>query len=217
MPSAEASFPEGSFALNTFLERVSTNCTSNATTWTCPPYHTYDSSPTQSKATFDWVITPSAPKSSTNFSISSSSNPFTIPFSNVSLNLVDQDLQTEHYGFSVAVDKTVIPTGAVNVNCYYNGTTLEAKLYTRLKQIFADTSYTSTVSSPAPASTGGSYSGGQQLWPYAIEVIQSIAGGSGVPDCYRMVKGNAVEHLTQGLETKTSTDICNCVYKSHIQ
>ena len=87
-------------------------------------------------------------------------------------------------------------------------------MYTRLKQVYADTSYSSTVSSAGPASTGGAYSGGQQLWPYAIEITQSIGGGAGVPDCYRFEDGNPVEHLTQGLKAKASDDICSCFYKS---
>lgn len=213
-PALGASFPVGFYAFNTFLKRASTDCTSNATTWTCAPYNTYDNSPSQSKATFYWNITTSTPGSPTNFSISSSDNPFAITFTNASLELVDTNLQSEHYHFKASDDKMVVPNGASNVHCYYNGTTVEGNLYTRLKQVFSDVSYTSTVSSVAPASTGGAYSGGQQNWPYAIEFTQSIGGGTGVPDCYRMEDGTAVERLTQGLETKASNEVCSCYYKS---
>ena len=193
---------------------MSTNCTSNSTTWTCPPYHTYDNSISQSKATFNWEISLSAPGSPTNLSISSSANPFAITFTNASLNLVDQSLITERYTFSAAVDKMVIPSDAANVHCYYNGTTLNASMYTTLQQVHPDRSYPSTVSSAAPASTGDAYSGGQKLWPYAIELNQTIGGGAGVPDCYRFENGNAVERLTQGIKSEASDDICSCIYKT---
>ena len=193
---------------------MSTNCTSNATTWTCLPYYTYDSSPSQSKAAFHWVISPSAPGSPTNLSISSSDDPFSHKFDNVSLELVDQDLPTERYTFNATVGKQVQPLN--NVNCYFNATTLKASLYTRRKQVYSDTSYSSTVSSAAPVSTGGAYSGGQQLWPNAIEITFSIGGGVGVPDCYLLDHGNPVEHFTQGLGLKTEApdDVCSCFYKS---
>lgn len=193
---------------------MSTNCTSNSTTWTCGPYHTYDNSPSQSKATFIWAISPSAPGSPTDFSISSSANPFAITFTNASLKLVDQNLITERYTFSAAADKVVVASDAANVRCYYNGTTLNASMYTRLQQVYPDRSYSSTVSSAAPASTGGAYSGGQQLWPYAVELNQTIGGGAGVPDCYRFENGNPVERLTQGLKSEASDDVCSCIYKT---
>ena len=119
---------------------------------------------------------------------------------------------TERYTFTTAHDKTVNPF--INVACYFNGTTLKANMYTRLKQIYPDTSYSSTVSSAAPASTGGVYNGGQLIWPYAVELTQSIGGGTGVPDCYRLENGNPVEHLTQGLKTKGPDEVCSCFYKN---
>ena len=161
-----------------------------------------------------WAISPSAPGSPTNLSISSTSTVFAINFTNASLELVDQNLMTERYTFSAAADKMVVPSDAGNVHCYYNGTTLKASLYTRLKQIYRDTSYSSTVSSAAPASTGGAYSGGQQLWPYAVEFTQSIGGGAGVPDCYRFQDGNPVERLSRGLKTEASDEVCSCFYKT---
>ena len=205
----------GSYALNPYLETVSTNCTSNATTWTCPPYHTYDDSPSQSQVTFDWIISAAAPGSPTNLSISSTPNPFSIQFTNASLELLDQNLQTERYHFTIPVDKIVIPIWAINVYCYYNGTTLDANMYTRLKQTFSDTSHTSTFSSASPASTAVSYSGGQRNWPYAVEFNQTIGGSRDVPDCYRMQDGNKAERITEDIQAQSANDICSCYYKTH--
>lgn len=206
----------GQYTLDTHLESVATNCTSNTTAWTCAPYHTYDESPSRSKVIFNWIISPSAPGSPNNLSISSIPNPFSIQFSGAALALVDQGLQTERYTFSIPVDKIVVPKEAINAKCYYNGTTLEGELYTRLKQVSSDTSYTSTISSASPASTATPYSRGQKNWPYAVNITQFIGGGTEVPDCYRVQNGRQVERLAQGLEAKASTDTCSCLYKNTI-
>lgn len=87
-------------------------------------------------------------------------------------------------------------------------------MYTRLKQVFSDTVYTSTVSSATPTGTASSFVGGQQNWPNAVKVRQFIGGGADVPNCYRMQDGAQVEQLTQGLEPRASTDICNCLYQN---
>ncbi|KAJ9629527.1 hypothetical protein H2203_001901, partial [Taxawa tesnikishii (nom. ined.)] len=51
------SFPLGEYSIITALSSVQTNCTSNPSTWRCYPYSTFDaSSPSNSMATFNWVI-----------------------------------------------------------------------------------------------------------------------------------------------------------------
>ena len=101
-----------------------------------------------------------------------------------------------------------------NVHCFYDGTTLEGDMYTKLTQVFSNTSYTNTASSASPTSTPSSYVGGQQNWPYAVNITQFIQGGADVPKCYRMNNGTQVEQLTQGLEPKASTDTCRCHYQT---
>lgn len=212
-------FPAGNFTFNTFLQTVSTNCTSNATTWTCAPYHTYANSPSESKATYDWIIDPSSSSSSpSNYTISSTANIFSITFANVPLELLDQNLPTERYHFRTPFQKVVIPPDALNVRCNYNDSTLEADLYTKLKQVYPkdDTSSYSRTTVPAasPQSTATSFSGGRQLWPYAVEITLSQEGGPDVPDCHRFTDGVLGPRLTQGIEAKAATDLCSCFYKN---
>ena len=215
LPASSAentTFPIGKYTLNVHLDSVATDCTSNATTWKCFPYHTYDESPSESAATFIWIISPSAPGSPTDLSISSTDDPFAPQFTNASLQLVDQGLQTERYQFNVSFDQMVAPLN--NVHCFYDGTTLEGNLYTRLTQVFSNTSYTSTASSASPTSTPSSFVGGQRNWPYAVNITQFIRGGADVPNCYRMYNGTRVEQLTQGLKPQASTDVCSCHYQT---
>ena len=194
------------------MENVSTNCTSNTTAWSCAPYHTYANSPSQSKAVYDWIINPS-PSSPTTFTISSTADVFNIVFANVSLELLDANLPTERYHFSTPFKKVVTPADALNIRCNYNDSKLEADLYTKLKQVYSDVSYASPVPA-APASTAASFSGGQQLWPYAVEITISQEGGPNVPDCHQLKDGVLGLRLTQGIQTKASTDLCTCVYKN---
>jgi len=169
-------------------------------------------SPSQSTATFDWIID-SSPSTASNYTISSTPNVFSIMFANVSLQLLDEHLQTERYHFRAPFKKVVIPQDALNVRCNYNDSMLEADLYTRLRQVFPDTSYSSTV--PAtPKSTATSFSGGQQLWPYAVEITIFQEGGPDVPDCHQLTDGVLGPRLTQGFQAKAATDLCSCFYKN---
>jgi len=70
--------------------------------------------------------------------------------------------------------------------------------------------YLSNSSSPLsdPAS-------GIQLWPYAVEVIQSVGGGANVPACYEVHDGNLGARVTDGLVPQPSGQNCNCIYKNY--
>lgn len=206
-----AGFPAGNFTFNTVLETTSTNCTSNASDWTCPPYYTYSNSPSRSGAAWNWIISPTSPSQ---YTISSTHNIFNILFSNATLDLLDQNLQTERYHFSTPFQKVVIPEDALNVRCYYNDTVLEGDLYTKLKQVYSDTSSTSTVAASTPTSTAVSFSGGQRLWPYAVEITVSHGGGSDIPDCHRVKDEEPGPRLTEGVQGRASTDMCSCFYKN---
>lgn len=138
---------------------------------------------------------------------------FNILFANASLQLRDKGMQSERYHFTTPFKKVVTPPGAMNQRCYYNESTLEADLYTRLKQVFPETSYTSTVP-PRASQTATSFSGSQQLWPYAVEITVSQQGGPDVPDCHVLTNGVPGPRLTQGVEAKASTDLCSCFYKN---
>ena len=133
-------------------------------------------------------------------------------FENVLLELVDQNQMTERYHFSTQFQQLVQPL--INVNCYFNDTTIEGDLYTKLKQVYPNASYPTTMPSSTPAPTAVSFSGGQNLWPYAAEVTISHGGGPDVPDCHQMTNGNPGPRLTEGIKIKESADLCSCFYKN---
>ncbi|MCJ1301538.1 hypothetical protein MMC08_004339 [Hypocenomyce scalaris] len=208
-------FPIGSYALNTFLDTVSTNCTSNSATWRCYPYTTYSSSPTAALATFNWIITASA-SSSGNYTISSTDNPFAINFVNASLTLLDANAATERYNFQIPINKIVVPSAAITsdnqiANCFFNATQFEANLYTKMPKTYPPAS-SSTASAASPSSTAAT---AFESWPYAVEVTQTIGGGSGVPDCFEVVNGNLGEQITDGLTAQAAGDMCSCAYKNY--
>ncbi|MCJ1339284.1 hypothetical protein MMC09_004573 [Bachmanniomyces sp. S44760] len=220
----DTSFPVGTYALDTFLDTVSTNCTSNPDTWRCYPYTTYSSSPSLAMATFNWIITPAnaSGPSTDNFTISSTNNPFAIYFSNLSMTLLDANTSTERYTFSFSSDKTVVPSAAITTDnsqssCNFNSTIFSASLYTRQRNIYPANSTTSasSTSSIGPSTPTSTSAGSIQPWPFAVEVSQSIGGGANVPQCFKVVNGNAGDRITDGLAPRSSQDICNCVYKNY--
>lgn len=216
-------FPAGSYALTTFLDTVSTNCTSNAATWRCYPYTTYSQSQSGAMATFNWIITATDSKSSSvsNYSISSTDNPFAINFSNIPMQLLDVGLNSERYTFSVIMNKTVIPSTAIaNDNsvatCFYNNTTFRANLFTKMSKTYPlppSTSDTTALPSPSVGDRNGA-SQGFQPWPYAIRVEEYIGGGNGVPSCYKTVNGNIGDRITDGISRKAPENVCSCLYKN---
>ena len=214
-------FPIGSYSLPTFLDSVSTNCTSDPATWLCYPYSTYNQSRANSGATFDWIINPSSgtPSSGANFTISSTNNPFSLTFSNVPLEMLDTGLSSERYRFQVPMDKVVVPTtpitsdGSIS-NCWYNGTTLQADLYTSMTKSYPPASSpSSTAAAPGTASSGAG-AAAFKPWPYAVQVEQVIAGGQNVPQCFEMDNGNTGPRITTGLDPMAAGDLCSCLYKN---
>ncbi len=222
-PPRNGPFPAGSYALTTFLDTVSTNCTSNAATWRCYPYTTYSQSSTGAMATFNWVITPADLQSlsSSNYTISSTNNPFAVDFSNVSMLLVDIGLSSERYTFSVPTKKIVIPSAAISrdnsmATCFYNDTTFQADLYTRMSRSYPPpaSASSSAATSSSTAGSGDSASEGFKPWPYAIRVEETIGGGSNVPACYKTVNGNLGDRINDGITEEAQKNMCGCLYKN---
>lgn len=214
--SSTGAFPIGSYSLNTFLDTVSTNCTSNSATWRCYPYTTYSSSPTAALATFNWIITASA-TSSGNYTISSTDNPFAINFVNASLRLLDANAATERYHFQIPINKLVVPSAAITsdnqmATCFFNGTIFEANLYTKIANTYPPASSSNTSAAASPSSSAG---GGFGSWPHAVEVTQTIGGGIGVPDCFEVMDGNLGARISQGLTAQVAGDMCSCAYKNY--
>ncbi|MCJ1404319.1 hypothetical protein MMC11_007544 [Xylographa trunciseda] len=208
-PSSDPSgpFPIGSYSLNTFLDSVSTNCTSNSATWRCYPYATYADSPSLALATFNWIISPSE----NGLTISSTDNPFAINFADVPLTMTDNGTENERYFFSVPNNKVVIPSTSITTDnsmasCQYNNTQLQASLFTHTASSYPPNSSVSTGSS-----TVDSF----RPWPFAVQVSQSIGGGVDVPACFEVTNGTLGAPVTNGLVAQPSQDFCSCVYKNY--
>lgn len=191
---ANATFPVGSYSFNTYLSTIATNCTTNSATWMCYPYSTYEQDRNDSTATFDWIIRP-VPDSS-NYTISSTANPFSITFSNISLSLLKPGQADEHYFFQYAMSKPTKPAkqlGDQNVaaTCYFKDTTMQAYLYTKQARTYM---LDSDV-------------GAFDAWPYAVKVEQVSGAGAGSPEC-KDPSGN----LLGDFSVEDGTQLCDCLY-----
>ena len=222
-PSPSASptagpFPAGSYTLETFLDTTTTNCTSNPQSWKCEPSVTYSASPTDSMATFNWIITPATTSDpNPNFTISSTDNPFAINFANAPLKLLGAGTDDERYTFTTMVQKAVFPS--FSVKCYYNETQFTANMYTKKPKSYPPGS-TASASAAAPASTSGSAAGAPPgasfaTWHFAIDATQSIGGGVDVPACYNMDNGQVGSRVMSGYSIQPAQDFCSCAYKNY--
>ncbi|KAF6226514.1 hypothetical protein HO133_009380 [Letharia lupina] len=210
VPSSSSSpsagpFPIGSYTFITFLDTTSTNCTSNPESWKCEPSVTYATSPTNSQATFNWLISAANSSSdpASNLTISSTDNPFSIDFSNATLTLVDAGTDNERYTFTTTVEKSVFPS--FNVKCDYNDTLFTADLYTSKPKSYPSNSTGATSS--AAGAAGGAFAN----WNYAVDATQSIGGGVDVPACY---ESNG-DRVTSGYDVMPAADFCSCAYKNY--
>lgn len=222
-PVVNEAFPAGFYAISTFLDTVTTNCTANAATWSCYPYETYAQSASGALATFNWVIA----QSSSGYNISSTRNPFALSFTNTSLTLMDPGSENEHYTFSVLLDKYVVPSSTITsdgsmAGCFFNNTQLVANLYTnRASSYPANSNSSATATSSATASTTASSEQGLitsetfHPWPFAVDVIQSVPGGAGIPDCYHVDHGNIGIRVAPAFLPQPSHDSCACAYKNY--
>ena len=200
-------FPIGSYSLITNLDVVTANCTANIATWRCYPYTTFATNASQSLAIFNWIISGSP----SNLTISSSTNPFSISFANVTLKLEDKGTGSERYSFSTPLDKFVVPDASLTddngeASCWFNRTEFTANLYTR---------------KPAAGATSlGSKTDAEQLssqwteWPHAIEVNQTIRGGQDVPNCYEPSNGDSRSRISTGLPVQPTNSLCECAWRN---
>ncbi|KAH7138685.1 hypothetical protein B0J11DRAFT_22578 [Dendryphion nanum] len=200
--SLPSNFPLGTFSLVTFLDTIQTNCTALSSTWTCYPYTIYNSSPSKSLAVLNWEIKSSS-SSKSKLAISSTKNPFSIEFSDVPLEFLDQGMETERYRFQIVQEKKVAPEKALTkdgatVECKFPDTSLQAVLYTKMAKTF-------------PSSTESDGNPSFPAWPFAVRIEQSAAGGSNVPACKKTGSG---ETVTEGLEAQDQSTLCSCLYKN---
>lgn len=106
----------------------------------------------------------------------------------------------EHYFFQTTMNKPTKPTsqlGSENVSptCYFNATTFQAYLYTKMPKSYPSNDTTSNSTEPfAP-------------WPYAVKVEQVAASGAGTPDCV----GPSGESLGD-YSVSEAGQLCDCLY-----
>ncbi|KAI6713555.1 hypothetical protein JHW43_003910 [Diplocarpon mali] len=198
-PAANATFPAGSYRISTYLSTLTTNCTSDPATWRCYPYFTYAQSPTQATAIFDWIITPV--ENSDKYSISSTENYFSFVFANASLSLMNAGADDEHYLFQISMQKPTKPVaqlGEQNVasTCYFNSTTLQGSLYTRMPKTFSPNDTNGQVEIQALTA-----------WPYAVRIEQVAAAAQGTPTCLDP-QGMSLGDFS----VPDTTQECDCLY-----
>lgn len=209
----------------TFLDTVLTNCTSNPSTWTCYPYTIYNTSPSRSIATFNWIISGSASA----YKISSTENPFSLSFQDVDLELLDEGKSTERYRFQTSMTKTVSPDSGLTkdnaaAECEFEGTSLQAYLYTKMERSYPDTEAGDPTGNPSfSVWPFGTYT--PLLGPWrrraiadcsviAVRVEQAVGGGDNIPSCYKLSNGQPGDRITTGLEAQDAGNLCSCLYKN---
>ncbi|KAJ4988875.1 hypothetical protein SVAN01_05682 [Stagonosporopsis vannaccii] len=192
-------FPVGAYSLVTFLDTVSTDCTSNNATWTCAPFTDYYSDPQKALAVINWEIT----GSSGSYKISSKDrSDLYMTFQNAPLDLLDKGKDTERYRFQISRTKTVNMTGTIgnsrgNFECDYGATNLQAYLYTKMQRTYPD----DTIMVPNTPNT---------VWPYAVRVEQAVGGGENVPSCTK----SSGERISTGIRAQDAGNLCSCLYKN---
>lgn len=199
-PSAVPSgFPLGAYSLVTFLDTVSTDCTSNNATWTCAPYTDYYSDPQKALAVINWEIS----GSTGSYKISSKdTSDLYMTFQNAPLDLLDKGKDTERYRFQISRTKSVNMTGTIgkskgNFECDYGATNLQAYLYTKMQRTYPDDTI-SVQSTP------------NSVWPYAVRIEQAVGGGQNVPSCTK----SSGEQVTDGIRAQDASKLCSCLYKN---
>lgn len=198
--TTSANFPLGTYSFTTFLDTVTTECTSNEATWNCYPDNTiYNKNKKKASTTFNWIITGSEGE----YKIQSGDNPLALDFDDVDLTLVSKGQDSERYHFQFTMDKTVIPSTSITDDdssavCYFNSTTFTGYLYTKMEKDYP----TDDESTSA--------------WPYAVRAEQSIGGGEDVPTCYKTVDGQATKQITDGIEAGGASTLCSCLYRNYL-
>lgn len=226
--STPAVFPFGEYSFITALHNVQTNCTSNPATWSCWPYTTYNSSPNASitsnagsMATFNWVLSntssiyptnstgswPAGNGVSANVSVSTTSDPFGISFTNQNTTWFNTN-SNPYLSFSFTMSKNVVPSTSITSDntqsqCFYNETMFTATIY------LSNSSYV-----PMTQLDSLSVDGGYTPWPYAVKVEQTSPGGQDIPACYETIDGDIGQRITSGLTAEPANSQCVCEYQN---
>lgn len=155
---------------------------------------------------FNWNI--SAGSFPDTYQISSVDDPFAISFTS-DLNLIDKGEDSEHYRFQITFDKKVIPSTSLTDDdsstvCFYNSTTFQSYIYTKMSQDYPPSDMKTTNASYAP-------------WPYAVRVEEVAGGGDSVPNCYKANNGVIGERVkSDSLKAQDAGALCDCLYMNWI-
>lgn len=92
--------------------------------------------------------------------------------------------------------KPVGQLGSENVQatCYFNSTTFQASLYTKMEKTYPNNSTAITTEPFAP-------------WPYAVKVEQVVGAGEGTPTCLDP-SGNSLGNFS----VSDGSQLCDCLY-----
>lgn len=172
---------------------MTTGCTSDPNTFRCYPFTTYNTSKTASSTTFFWTI---AQVTGWSYVISAAPNPFVPQFTNITLTLLDGNMDTERMTFSFPMTAAVIPSAPLDASntaatCYFTRTTMSATIWTR-KRAEYPVNLTTNVSN---GEEGSRSSDSFENWPYAVEIAQVSSTRDGPPDC-KDSNGNKVGNVT---------------------
>ena len=207
-PESGKAFPEGTYRFETVLESISTDCTTQNSTYRCYPYSTYSEAPDASMAVFDWTIEANDHESNA-YQISSTKNPFSIVFQNATMNLMEAGTMEERFEFNAALNMTVIPdrpSDPRNGNrasiCYYSGAIFSARIYTKKEKAWPKGSSSETI-------VEDNKTRNPRRWPYAATMKQAVKVKNDVPDCKDAV-GNSMEGF--GRNEATGGGECSCGY-----
>ena len=149
----------------------------------------------------DWSISGTNTSSGPSYKISSSDNPFTLPFVDANLTLRSKNQPDEHYAFTTVIEKIVIPDGAISsdgaaARCYYNNSMISAKLYTKMQTMLPNNETVSAAQKP------------EGSWPGAVEIWQTSPDP---PVCYKAVGGGPDGEQVQ-LQGAVTESECKCEY-----
>lgn len=193
-------FPLGSYSFLTFLDTVTTECTSNPGTWTCAPKTDYYTDPQKALTMLNWQISGSA--GSYKISSKGQDPTFDTMFQNEKLELLDAGKDQERYRFQISRSKSVNMTGSIgdargDFNCDFGTTNIQGFLYTKMQRTY-------------PGDTISVTGAGENIWPYAVRVEQTVAGGQGIPSC----STSSGEELKNGTKAQDASTLCSCLYKN---
>lgn len=202
--NATAKFPVGKWQFKTYLQNITTACTSNPNTWSCTPSSTWSQSGEISSAEFDWIIG-ADPHNATQYLISSTASPILISFTNLTLAVHDPDTQGERYTFAMTLNKQTWPKGNIvpsvtnTTTCFFNATTFTATLFAHQNKTY-----------PVSGTQAGTFA----QWPGSVTVQQLALGGQGVPECFVALDQSPSGPALNVLTPQAPTDMCSCVYQS---